>query len=192
MNEFDDVKVTIGDQEVDADITGVEIENQFPEARSPGEKPERVSKNFKFSVEIEDISEELENWILYGDPEGPESIEAYNLGRFDAGEVQEVSFERGILENIVRDIIRDELPDSLTEGTDKTPLADVEEHEVIDRIEDFQERKGGDPTTGEVADLIGEPRDETKALLQDMEARDMVESYPIGRTDNWRLPGGEE
>jgi len=189
MNEFDDVKVRIGDEEVDAEIKGVDIENEFPEGRSPGEQPENLQKNFTFSVKIEDISEELENWILYGDPEGPESIEAYNIGRFDAGEVQEVTIDGSVLENKMRDIAREEIDDAFLE---EEPIPDIDEDKIRDRMIEYHRDKDGDPTTGEVADIVGEPREDIRRKLQALKARGVMESYPIGRSEKWRIdPLGE-
>lgn len=50
-----------------------------------------------------------------------------------------------------------------------------------------QNDQDGDPTTGEVADQLGEPRDKTEYWLEVMERDDHLESYEIGRTLCWRV-----
>lgn len=152
-----------------------------------------MSEDERFFDVQEVESDEDGNVIVTGevDTDDEELLEELRSGEHDPQEFADQVFLEAVQksEDEIRRMIREELPDYLTEESDKTALADVDESFVIQRIEFFQDEKGGDPTTGEVADLIGEPREETKALLQDMEARDMLESYPIGRTDNWRLPG---
>jgi len=75
--------------------------------------------------------------------------------------------------------------DLYVETRDETEKKDMNRENIREAIEEKALRIDGDPTTGEVTDQLGEPREEVVPVLNQLEAEGLVKSYPIGRTNRW-------
>ena len=202
MVRDDQTKVKIGDKEVDAKIKGIELNTEHTPVDNPeahGDKY-RGRTHVNFSVEIKDVSEELKNYLIWGEPD-PE-IQSTEVAEMPSGdEVEEVTFSTdqenhspGLLENLWYALQDHEdrleklegFLDDFMEPEEKS-VADKVREKVIGNIEHHQALHDSDPTTSEIADKIGEPLDLTTSWLNIMEAQGELESYKVGNSDLWRL-----
>jgi len=193
QDDCEEVTIEIEGEELEGKVTDIEFEEDWSRYSRFLDEGE-IRTDLKFSISVKDISEELKNLILFGDPD-PEEIQTGYLEDFSQPERIEVN--RNAIDHVERAIQKqaDKLKEEVRELTpiDPDPEGSSEEdrEEMYDKIRKglrtLREEMDGDPTTGEVADKIGEPREDTEKLLREMEVEGLVSSYPIGRSKMWRL-----
>jgi len=218
--EAEQVTVKIGDQEVEGEISGMDmVQDNIPveDPEEHGDKYRRETR-VQFSLEIEELSQELKNWLIWGEPD-PEIQSTQVLEEPSEDEIREVDvpasvgffpkyadeydadifqekigkmeFRKKLRDNrdVVLDIVEEEYGPSQEEDVVGSELAD----KILRQVKHFNELHDGDDlSTNEVADKIGEPVDKTEQYLETLRMQGVLDSYPIGNTYFWKVPEKED
>ena len=89
--EAEQVTVKIGDQEVEGEITGMDmVQDNIPveDPEEYGDKYRRETK-VQFSLEVEELSQELKNWLIWGEKD-PDLNEPRGMEMVSKEEIREV------------------------------------------------------------------------------------------------------
>lgn len=179
MVRDDQTKVKIGDKTVDANITGIEIDRGDKTYYSTG-RVEEEDTEISFSIEIEEVSEELENWFIYGTPD-PGKTETVEVQGIDGGEIEEIEVPASVGFNPDKvtgephgqSWICDSMEDPECDELFPTEEA-MEQHKLLEHGDKFRRmlRKNKDLVLEIVEDEFGAKPPEEKSIGE--EVRDKV------------------